>query len=85
MDVITPAVGEGAGEAEANTTALGEPKLARLNTLKNSARNCSCTFSVSAVSLQQRKIRTPPCQDRSVRFVPRCRRSREAAAQTRWD
>ena len=39
VDVITPAVGDGVAEADPNTTAFGDPKLARLNTLKNSARN----------------------------------------------
>ena len=61
MDVITPAVGDGAGEAEANTTAFGEPKLARLNTLNISMRNWRCTFSVSAVSFKS---------ERSVSAIP---------------
>jgi hypothetical protein len=39
VEVITPAVGEGAAVADVKTTALGVPKLARLKRLKNSARN----------------------------------------------
>jgi hypothetical protein len=39
VEVITPAVGDGVAEADAKTTAFGDPKLVRLNMLKNSARN----------------------------------------------
>ena len=53
--VITPAVGEGAEAAEENTTVFGVPKFARLATLKNSARNCSFTFSFTAVSFSAEK------------------------------
>jgi hypothetical protein len=39
VEVITPAVGDGSADADAKTTAFGDPKLARFRRLKNSARN----------------------------------------------
>ena len=53
--VITPAVGDGPELAVENTTVFGVLKLARFRRLKNSARNCILTRSVTAVLFSTEK------------------------------
>src|ERR1035441_6075480 len=63
--VISPAVGLMAGVVDGvvvplvNTMALGGPKLAWFRRLKNSARNCSLTFSKMAMVLNSERSRVP--------------------------